>query len=240
MSTENKVVPEAAPPEALRVTEGIPTPPAAPAEPLLPRKGKIALNKFATASDAVLIVLVGQILKGLTGNAHFATPVPALADIQAARDAFATAVSAGRVGPQAVEKRRGLRAKLVALLRSLALYVQQESQGEREILLGTGFPLQRQGVAGGKPAAPTGLRLKRGKVSGELLARCNPLVTDVVYQWRYALATAPGAWTVCDPTFAARFALGGLVAGTSYAIQVRAVGRHGAGDWSDAVVLMVA
>jgi hypothetical protein len=59
------------------------------------------------------------------------------------------------------------------------------------------------------------------------------------YQWRYATTAAPTAWTLLDPTMAANIPLNGLVPGTQYIVQVRAVGSQGPSDWSDAATLMV-
>ena len=237
MSTSNTFSMDASRPQALQVTEGIPTPP--PVAPTLPEKAKVAVSFLTTASDALLAVIVGQILKGLTGNAHFPAPVPALADIDAARNAFVNAMNAGRGGPQQVATLRQLRATLVALVRSLALYVQQTGKGERVLLLGSGFPLQKQRVPNARPSAPIRLRLKRGKVSGQLVVRCEKVAAVAVYQWRYALASDPTAWTIADPSFATRVTFEGLQRGQDYHFQVRAIGRHGAGDWSDTAVLMV-
>ena len=56
---------------------------------------------------------------------------------------------------------------------------------------------------------------------------------------RYATAAAPTAWTQADPTLGARITLYGLVPGTEYVVQVRAVGTQGPSDWSVGSTLMV-
>ena len=241
MSTSNTVVPGEVRPEALPVvSEGNPPPPSAPVAPILPQKAKVASGFLTTATDALLIVLVGQILEAMQGNAHYPAPAPALADIQAALAAFVAAVNGGRGGALQVARRRQLRAALVALVRSLGLHVQQAGKGERVLLLTSGFPLQRQRTPNGRPAVPSRLRVKCGAVSGVVSARCDRVATAGAYQWRYAPTAAPTAWTFAVPTLGASITIAGIQRGTEVVVQVRAIGHRGASDWSDGGVLLVA
>jgi len=205
---------------------------------IAPGRAKVAIAFLNRDSDAALIVDSGRILAGMTGNAHYPAPVPALADVVTARNAFVAAVS-GKSGPLATIARRQLRAQLVVLLRSLALYVQQNCQGDPLILLGAGYLLQKKPQPPGQLSAPVNLRLVRGKISGQLKVRCSGVAQAGSYQWRYATAAAPTAWTQVDPTLAASIVLSGLVRGTEYVVQVRAVGTQGPSDWSVGSTLMV-
>jgi len=205
----------------------------------LPGRAKVAIAFLIRDSDAALVVDSGRIVAGMTGNAHYPAPVPALADVVAARNAYVAAVNAVKNGSLATVARRQLRAQLVAQLRSLALYVQQNCNGDAVILLGSGYPAQKAHQPTSLLPAPVNLRLARGTISGQLKARCNKVPKAGSYQWRYATAAAPTAWTQLDPTLAASIMLSGLVRGTDYLVQVRAVGTRGPGDWSDASMLMV-
>lgn len=135
--------------------------------------------------------------------------------------------------------RRQQRARLEALLRSLALYVQQAGNGDPLVLLGSGFPLRKTAQPAGQLPAPGNLRVVRGQVSGQLKVRCNKVVRAGSYQWRYAAVATPGAWTLADPTLGASHVFDGLVPGTCYIVQVRAVGSAGPSDWSEAAPVMV-
>ncbi len=84
------------------------------------------------------------------------------------------------------------------------------------------------------------LRLARGKVSGQLVARFGKLAQAGAYEWRFASAATPTAWTKAETTLAANTTLDGLAPGTQYIVQVRAIGTAGPSDWSDAAMLMVA
>jgi hypothetical protein len=206
---------------------------------IVPGRAKVAIAFLIRDSDAALMVASGRILAGITGNAHYPAPIPALADVTAARNAFVAAVNAVKSGSLAVIGRKQLRAQLVAQLRSLALYVQQNCNGDPLILLGSGYPAQKAHQPAGMLPAPVNLRLVRGTNSGQLKARCNKVPRAGSYQWRYATAAAPTAWTQLDPTLAASIVLSGLIRGTEYVVQVRAVGTLGPSDWSVASTLMV-
>ena len=213
--------------------------PLAAAIAIVPGRAKAAIAFLIRDSDADLIVASGRILAGMTGNASYPSPIPALADVAIARNAYVAAVNAVKAGSLGVVARKQLRAQLVALLRSLALYVQQNCKGDPLILLGSGYPAQKTHQPAGLLPAPVNLRLARGTMSGQLKARCNTVPKVGSYQWRYATTAAPTAWNPVDTTLAASITLSGLVRGTEYVVQVRAVGALGPSDWSVASTLMV-
>ncbi|HTA66254.1 MAG TPA: fibronectin type III domain-containing protein [Xanthomonadaceae bacterium] len=199
---------------------------------------KLATSFIGRSSDAVLIASVGRILTGLTGNGSFPTTRPTLAAVGAARDAFVATVSTLDRGSAAVARRDAAREPLEGLLRELALNVQQTSQGDRVILISSGFPLQKTRQPAGIPAAPQNLRLKQAK-SGDVVARCNTVLNALSYQWRYATSAAPLVFTQPDPTGKATCTIQGLTPGTQYVVQVRVIGRRGTSDWSEGAMLFV-
>jgi hypothetical protein len=201
-------------------------------------EARVAIDFLTRSNNADLIAAVQRILAAMTGNANYPTPVPALADIAAARTSFDAAVSSDVKSAHAIVVRKQLRTQLVGLMRSLAFYVQQTSNGDPAILATSGYPARRTRQPAGVLSAPANLRLARGKISGQLKARCNGVARAGSYQWRYATAAAPTTWTLVDPTLGASTVLEGLVAGTVYAVQVRAVGSQGPSDWSDVANLM--
>ncbi len=202
------------------------------------KAAKLALGFIARSSDAVLIAWAGRIVTGLTGNAHFTAITPVLALVAAARDAFVAAVATLDRGSAAVAKRDAARAPLEVVLRMLALNLQQTAQGDRVILISTGYPLQKTRQPTGIPAAPLNLSLKQGK-TGELIARCGAVPNVLSYQWRSATSTAPLVFTQADPTGKATCTIDGLTPGTQYTVQTRVIGRKGTSDWSAAATLFV-
>ena len=217
----------------------VPSNPLALAIGLALGNARVSIKFLTRDTNAALVVSSGRVLAGMTGNQHYPAPVPALADVATARNAFIAAVNEAGNGRGTTLTRSQRRTQLVALLRSLALYVQQTCNGDPLVLFGSGFPAHKPRQPTALLSAPVNLRLARGKLSGQLKARCNTVARAGSYQWRYATAAAPTAWTLVDPTLAASFVFDGLVPGTVYVAQVRAVGTAGPSDWSDAASLMV-
>jgi hypothetical protein len=208
---------------------------AAPASPpAIAGKAKLTVGFINRNNDKDLLTAASRILTAMTGNPAYAAPSPTLAALTAARDALLAVVNNADDSSLARATRRQLRPPLALLLRQLAQYVQPISQGDPVVLMSSGFPLQRTPQPAGVLPAPANLRLSRGKLTGQLRARCNVVARAASYQWRIASAQAPTAWLPADPSSSAHATLSGLTAGTSYVVQVRAIGSQGPGDWSDA------
>ncbi|HTD29039.1 MAG TPA: fibronectin type III domain-containing protein [Xanthomonadaceae bacterium] len=200
---------------------------------------RVAISFVLRDSDAALIVASGRVISGMTSNPAYASPDPGLVDLGAARDGFIAAVNGTQEGRIGIVVRRQRRAILVELLRRLAHYVQVSSKGDPPTLLGSGFLAQRPRLPVGDLRAPANLRLARGKLSGQLVARCERMPKAGAYQWRYATAAHPLVWLPIDPTLAANITIENLVPGTLYTTQVRVIGTAGPSDWSDTATLMV-
>ena len=220
--------------------EAAPAPHVVPSPTVAPvGKAKVAISFLLQEADADLIVSSLRIVGGMTGNPAFPSPQPTLAEITVARNSYIAAVNAAKDSRVAIAMRNQQRTVFAGLLRNLAHDVQVASNGDLPTLLGSGFPVQRNRMPVGPLPAPVNLRLSRGKISGQLIARCNKLQQAGSYEWRYATAATPSAWVNVASTFAASMKLEGLLPGTQYVVQVRAVGTAGPSNWSGAAMLMV-
>jgi hypothetical protein len=202
-------------------------------------RARVAISFLTEETDANLIVSSQQILVAMTGNPAYPVPVPTLADLTTARNTYIAAVNAAKDSRLAKAVRNQQRKVFEGLLRNLAYHVQVASGGDLPTLLGSGFPVQRGKQPVGPLPAPANLRLARGKISGQLIARCKKLQQAGSYEWRYAMNATPTAWVSAEPTFAAKVTLDGLLPGTQYIAQVRVQGTAGPGNWSDTAMLMV-
>ena len=96
----------------------------------------------------------------LTGNAAFATPVPALAAITAACDRLALANERYGFTRSRLDlaERQTAFAELKALLKELGGYVQAVSEGDKDLILSAGFEVEKQRTPVGELPAPQDLR----------------------------------------------------------------------------------
>ena len=132
------------------------------------------------------------------------------------------------------------RAELVALLRALASYVQVACNGNLEVLVSSGFPIQKPvRTPIGQLPVPSGLTVSLGTYSGQLNAGVPPVFGAAVYNWRMTTAAAPTVVVQSAQTTAASNTFTGLTPGVVYNVDVNAVGAAGPSDWSEPVSQMV-
>ena len=218
-------------------TQEVVPPPAAAAP--TPGNAKVATTFLVTDTDAELIVDGNRIGVAMTGNPAFPTPLPTLAELFAARTAYVAAVNAAQDSVIARSNRRAKRASYTSLLRKLAHYVQVTSDGDRTTLLSSGFPAQRGRAPLGELLAPTAMTLVRGKLSGQVIARCKRHPKAGAYQWRIGQVATPMVWQPIDTTLSAHNNYEELQLYTQYTAQVRAIGTAGPSDWSEAATVVV-
>ena len=124
---------------------------------------------------------------------------------------------------------------LVALLRQLASYVQNNSNNNLGTLLSSGFEAVSTNRASVPLDAPGILSIDNGN-SGQLLVKVSPVANAKAYEVRYA-ALAPGPWQDGGLfTNSRSMPVNNLTPGTNYSFQVRAIGGStGYSGWCDAV-----
>ncbi len=199
------------------------------------------LNK-ATAQDVWSRAEI--VIEALTNNATiFDKPNPDVPTLQGSNDLLKEAilryetVGGGKLPAAAVKARR---ADMVGLLRLEASYVTSRANGDMEILLKGGFPIQKPTRTPiGQLDAPDAPSVTQGKLSGQLNAATTPLYGGMAYLWRVALDSAPEVYVQTAQTTAGKVSFSGLTAGETYNLAVNAVGTAGPSDWSEPGSLMV-
>jgi len=198
------------------------------------------LTSFTKAADDSLKVFAGTVHTGLTGNPAFPNPTVPLPALEAAIHAFADAlVAQAQGGPVATADKKNKRETLVRMLRRLASYVEDNCNDDLATLLSSGFTAASTSHVQAHLAAPFIIQLLNGN-TGQLLVKLRkPIANAKCYELRYAAVGADGSagpWQNGGLNSNSRaLALNNLTPGTSYIVQVRAVGGSaGYSDWSDA------
>jgi hypothetical protein len=200
---------------------------------------KTVIN-FSRYTDGALESKTHSIISSMTANAFFPTPVPAIADVQLAATAFATAlVKAGTGNRVEVADKNAKRETLVGLLRTLSSYVNLVANGDRMQLLSSGFEISKdpQPVTLTKPE---NLRVQNGLSSGELFVSVKSVRGASAYSHEYTTdaTLAPDSWVSTNST-SSRLLLSNLQPGTVYFCRVGAIGSNNQLLYSDAVSRMV-
>jgi hypothetical protein len=182
--------------------------------------------------NPALITYAQGIVKGMTGNAYFATPSPTLAVLTAAiADLQTTETLALTRAKGAAVLRNEKRATLVSLLQQERSYVQGIADLNPE---NGGSIIQSAGLAVKKVPVhpPRVFAAKAGAVSGSVTLVVPSAGTRSSYEWESSTDGAK-AWVAMPPTIQAKTSITGLTPGSSVQFRYRAVTpKGGAGDWS--------
>ena len=195
---------------------------------------------FSNAPDHSVEETAQAVSTSLYGNAAYPSPPVTKAALDAALAAFSLAISAAAMGgPADTADKNNKRTALVDLLRQIAGYVQAHHGNDMAKLLSSGFQAVSTNRASAPLAAPTITDILNGN-SGQLLLRVTPIANSSNYEVRYAAIGAGGThgpWQNGGLFGNSRsMSVNGLTPGTSYAIQVRALGGStNYSDWSDPV-----
>lgn len=184
---------------------------------------------------------VTTILQWMTNNPSYPSPAPALGTVQAAFDTYKVATAdASQGGKQNTAMRNARRETLAGLLRQLASYVSATANGNLEVLMSSGFPVQKATrTPVGPLPAPDAPVVVQGPVTGSLKATSTPLYGASSYNWSVALQSAPDTDVQTAQTTGARAEFTGLTPGQTYVVSLNAVGTAGVSNWSDGGTLMV-
>lgn len=185
-----------------------------------------------------LIAYAQQIVKAMTGNAAFPSPVPALTVLLAAIGDLQTAqaVALTRV-KGAVIDRNEKKTALVALLEQLKGYVQAQADANIEngasIIASAGMGVKKPIVRG-----PRVFSAQPGPLSGTAKLLAAPAGKRASYEWQYS-TDGGKSWVLASVTLQAKAIIPNLIPGAAVQFRYRPVTKTGEGDWSQTVVLIV-
>ena len=194
-------------------------------------------EKFKTLSTEQLVAMAGAIINGLTGNPAFPDLPVDLKTVQTAIDDVIAALAVQpHEGVTAMAEKKNKQEALIALLRRLKHYVEDNCGNDLAAVLSSGF----QAAAGTRTRAPLAipsiLKVAFGN-SRELVLRVPHVTRARCYEVRAAAMSAgsiPGDWQPAGLfTNSRSMTVAGLIPGTMYLFQVRAIGGStGHSDWS--------
>jgi len=185
---------------------------------------------------AELVSYTQTIVTKMTGNRHFPSPTPALAQVKADVAALVDAEATVKTTKGATHARDAKAQAVIHDVHGLEAYVQSVAdanpQQAAEIIESAGFATAEHGVHEHAP-----LTAKMGP-GGIVVLRAMAAVARAVYEWQWS-ADGGKTWTAVPATSHAHTTIPDLAVGTTYEFRVRA--NHGdvVGDWSQSVSLLV-
>lgn len=186
-----------------------------------------------------------MIIQKMTGNAHFTTPVPALADITAqilktetaktkADSAKATSVEMTAILHQ---EEKGLD----TFITKLANYVEVTADDDVAIIESAGFTPVSKATSVGTLPQPQNCGITTGDNSGELDPSCDNVKGAKTYVWQINTVdpVKEGDWKDAITTTKSTCIIPNLTSGTRCWVRVAAVGAAGRSAWSDPATKIV-
>lgn len=195
---------------------------------------------FAAMSDSNFETKAQSIYASMLNNANFTTPTPALPAVLDAMNNYSDSLTASQKrGRDAVAVKNEARDSLTALLVQLASYVTNVANGDRTLLISSGFDLAAEGGITNleKPAS---IELTDGVNAGELIVKVPAVKGAKSYGPQYTQdpLTAASQWTQVATT-TSRYTFKNLVSQKKYWCRVAAVGPYGQVVYSDAICRVV-
>jgi hypothetical protein len=189
-------------------------------------------------SVPVLLTYAQQVVKAMTGNPAFPTPVPPLPKVTAAIDDLQNAETGALTRVKgAVVTRDEKKTALVMLLQQLKGYIQ--TQADANIENGASI-IASAGVNVKKPVvrAPRVFDARLGPVSGTAKLVAPSAGHRASYEWQYS-TDGGKTWLLAPVTLQAKTTIVGLAPGATVQFRYRPVSKTGEGDWSQTIVLLV-
>lgn len=146
------------------------------------QKSKI-ISTYIYCSAGNQLKITRHIIDSLKENAHFPNPIPTLADIEAALNSYAVALSdAGKFDREKVAIKNDKQAILQQVLRDLADYVTQTCKGNRSMLISSGFDVNVEKSQ--TQRAPSRLQVEIGQ-AGQVTTKVKRLGRARAYVHQY-------------------------------------------------------
>lgn len=207
------------------------------------RKDRLILS-YTHLTDYELSTLAGRMLAAMTDNAHFESPIPALADIEPLVNDYRAKheIASRRGSALEVSEKNESRRLLLEALKQLAFYVNVVADGSHPVLVSSGLVLASQPGEVFVPDVPRLLRLRDGRISGQM--RLNFESVKDAYEYLYTVSDTvdeQGNIVWPEPQLTTRSNLNYIdqvEPGKTYYARVRARNAKGLGDWSETVSLI--
>ena len=193
---------------------------------------RVALG-FSRLVAARLIEFIRNVITLMTSNPNFTTPSPTLAAVDTAVTQYESLVQEASNGDRIViAARNAAKGGLLSLVRQLAAYVQGQANGNRAVLLSSGFKATRLPATPSLPGVPVGPVLLAGPHNGSLFFRfrldrntrnCSIQLADA----------ADGPWTDWGLSTRSKVLLEGLTPLRSKWARARANGAAGSSEWTE-------
>jgi hypothetical protein len=200
-----------------------------------------AMTTFRKLSDGNFGSQAKVILDSLSDNFLYPNPSPSLTELADACDEYATLLKDARAGTRsAIAAKNSKKAEITKLLIRLVGYVNLTANGNRDMLLTTGFEITKQKEPAPSLAKPVNLKIVNGENAGEVIMGVDKVPGALTYMHQYTPDPMTGEdnWE-SKITSTCRTTITGLEPTKKYWFRVAAVGTKDQLVFSDPVAIVV-
>jgi hypothetical protein len=207
------------------------------------RKLKAVLG-FNRTSDTDLLKILNAVHDGMNGNPAYPNPPVDMAVFKTAIDSlFVLVTDSADGGKKIISAKNKQRESVIRDVTLLGHYVEAVCNDDLATFTSSGFTLAS--TTRTPPQALTTATLDwidRGPNSGQTVVKVTTQKGAVSYTLRYALVAGgvSAPWTEMILTSPKKVTIDNLTPGSTYAFQVRALGKLGYSDWSDSMTFICA
>jgi hypothetical protein len=184
------------------------------------------------------------IVANMTGNASFPGPVPTLADLTTALDAFEDRVEAAAFGDRrAINGRNNGQKAFTSMMSQLGTYVSFVANGDSEVIESSGFEVRKQRVPTTQLGQPIDFLAIRSKKEGEIVLNWKAVSYSKAYQVEVSTtdpAVAEPQWSASLVTSRSSGTVQNLTRGMMYWFRVKAISGAMTSAYSDVALVMAA
>ena len=186
-------------------------------------------------TDARLYTRANHILDKMYGNPHFVDLQPLLITLREATTTYIAALAKTQSSSKEnTALKNQAREALIVLLKQIAGRVQTISDGDRNIILSSGYDVNKKWSKVGPLSKPTNFKLKQGNNKGSIYLVCDPIAGASIYEVGYTegIPTPNSIWMKQTST-RRKITIDGLISGKQYTFRMAGGGSHLSRIWSE-------
>jgi hypothetical protein len=203
-----------------------------------------AVFGFQRMPDTDLIQQLLTVHNGMNGNLAFSNSPVDMATFKSGIDTFSVLVTdAGDGGKKAIAAKNKQREVMIKQVTLLGHFVEAASNDDPAVFSTSGFVAAPTARVSPQPLPPASIDwIDRGPVTGSVVVKVKGLLKALSYDLHHGVVATPGtvpaSWTTLTLPGSKKCTISNLTPGTTYAFQVRALGRLGYTDWSDPMMFI--
>lgn len=187
------------------------------------------IQDYVKLSDSSLNFKAKTVVISLTGNSNFPVMTPTIADFTIIQTNFSDALEKAISGDRKlIALKNQAKDELLNAMRQLAMDVDAQANGDKALLISSGFDLGSSGDSTSVLGIPSDFKILDGINAGELKFSCKKAVNAVSYILEYTdeLPTEETQWKI-QPSSTRELTVRGLRSGVRIYGRMKAVGRKG-------------